>query len=60
MSLINGMVVDVGGRVCLKKQSLRNYSDKPVPEVEGNMILSVDEMAEDLEFTIGVLFISVL
>ena len=40
---------------CIEIQSFWNNPDKPVPEVAGNKILSADEMAEDLEFVIGVL-----
>ncbi|UCC21621.1 MAG: hypothetical protein JSW23_07325 [Planctomycetota bacterium] len=43
----------IGG--CYGKQSFRPDSTEPVPEVASGKLLSVREMAEDLEFTIGVL-----
>lgn len=52
MLCVLGFVLYVGG--CFEKQSWLN-SSKPVPEVPGDKILSVEEMTEDLEYTIDVL-----
>ena len=39
---------------CFEKQSSLLNSNKPVPEVAGSKLLSVEEMTEDLEYAIGV------
>jgi C-terminal processing protease CtpA/Prc len=52
MLCVLGFVLYVGG--CFEKQSRLN-SSKPVTEVPGDKILSVEEMTEDLEYTIDVL-----
>ena len=48
-----GIVLYIGG--CFEKQSPWPKSSKPVLEVPGDKILSVEEMTEDLEYTIGML-----